>query len=214
MTADRKSRRGDRAPALLPVARRLFFERGYHGTTMEQVATGAGFSKRTVYLYFRNKDELFIAVAEEGLLILRNRLEQIDVEALQIEPCIEQITQCYLWFAREHADYFKIIFHEPTQGMIANVSQDLRKRIEQHERACLGIVVKVVEKAVRLGVVFDVDPWEIAAIFWGAVTGVVLLSMGGSQTIFTQRTREELSAKATWIIYRGLRADAANTEQE
>ena len=57
-----ESSRGHRGPALLSAARQLFFKRGYIGTTVEQVAKAAGFSKRTVYLYFKNKDELFLSV--------------------------------------------------------------------------------------------------------------------------------------------------------
>jgi len=50
---------------LVSTARQLFFEDGYHPTSLEKVADAAGFSKGAVYSNFRNKDELCTAVLDE-----------------------------------------------------------------------------------------------------------------------------------------------------
>jgi len=50
---------------LLKTARRLFFEDGYHPTSLEKVADAAGYSNGAVYSNFRNKDELCTAVLDE-----------------------------------------------------------------------------------------------------------------------------------------------------
>jgi AcrR family transcriptional regulator len=50
---------------LLKTARQMFFEDGYHPTSLEKVADAAGYSKGAVYSNFRNKDELCTAVLDE-----------------------------------------------------------------------------------------------------------------------------------------------------
>jgi AcrR family transcriptional regulator len=50
---------------LVATARRMFFEDGYHPTSLEKVADAAGYSKGAVYSNFRNKDELCAAVLDE-----------------------------------------------------------------------------------------------------------------------------------------------------
>jgi AcrR family transcriptional regulator len=50
---------------LVATAKRLFFEDGYHPTSLEKVADAAGYSKGAVYSNFRNKDELCTAVLDE-----------------------------------------------------------------------------------------------------------------------------------------------------
>jgi AcrR family transcriptional regulator len=50
---------------LLATAKRMFFEDGYHPTSLEKVADAAGYSKGAVYSNFRNKDELCAAVLDE-----------------------------------------------------------------------------------------------------------------------------------------------------
>lgn len=205
MPDQQTSRRGNRRPDLLAAARTLFFERGYNGTPVELVARTAGFSKRTVYLNFRNKDDLFLSVAEEGLVLLRGALEEIDTDQDGVESAITSLVRIYLDFARTEPHYFRMIFQEATPAMISNIPEEFRARIEEHERACLGVVVSVVEQGIAQGLLPESDPWGMAAIFWGAVTGIVLLSMGGSQTVFNRKSREELVERAVRLIYLGLR---------
>jgi AcrR family transcriptional regulator len=60
-------RKDDRPAELTAAALQLFVERGYAATRLEDVAARAGVSKGTLYLYFRNKEELFQAVVRTGL---------------------------------------------------------------------------------------------------------------------------------------------------
>jgi AcrR family transcriptional regulator len=50
---------------LVATARQMFFDDGYHPTSLEKVADAAGYSKGAVYSNFRNKDELCAAVLDE-----------------------------------------------------------------------------------------------------------------------------------------------------
>lgn len=203
MKKQNKSGRGNRGPELLRAARQLFFERGYHGTTMERVARSAGFSKRTVYIYFKNKDELFLTIGAEGMNLLREKFESLHTGDMDIEEAIRAILGVYLDFARRHPQYFRIIFQEATAEMVGNIPGELRRRLEEQERSCLNVVVSVVKKAQADGLITGIDPWEMAAAFWGAATGIIQLSMGGSQTVFTRSSREELAAKAVLLLYEG-----------
>jgi AcrR family transcriptional regulator len=61
-------RKDDRPAELTAAALQLFVERGYAATRLEDVAARANVSKGTLYLYFRNKEELFQAVVRKGLV--------------------------------------------------------------------------------------------------------------------------------------------------
>jgi AcrR family transcriptional regulator len=65
----RWERRSDARPKeLLSAALELFAQRGFAGTRLEDVAAKAGVSKATVYLYFRNKEDLFEALIREAVV--------------------------------------------------------------------------------------------------------------------------------------------------
>jgi len=66
-----------RPEELLEAALAVFGERGFRQTTLEEVATRAGVSKGTVYLYFTSKDDLFRAIVEKKVVMLLESAEAI-----------------------------------------------------------------------------------------------------------------------------------------
>ncbi len=64
----RKRRKESRPNELLTAALELFVERGFAATRLEDVASRAGVSKGTLYLYFTSKADLFKAVVRGGIL--------------------------------------------------------------------------------------------------------------------------------------------------
>jgi AcrR family transcriptional regulator len=77
-TKTRWERRKDARPQeLLAAALDLFVERGFAATRLDDVATRAGVSKGTLYLYFENKEELFKAVVRGNMVPLLDEAETI-----------------------------------------------------------------------------------------------------------------------------------------
>lgn len=208
----RRRREGQRSRSdeFLDAARGLFFKKGYRGTTIQQIATQAGYSKRTVYLDYVNKDDLFIRVCVEGGELLLKKLSEIPLDELSVETSIGELMSAYSAFSREHNEYFRMIFSESTPEIVANCPAELQNRVTYLERACLGVLVAWTERAIREGFVPRIDPWETAGILMGAATGIILLSMGGVQTVYSKETLESLVGKAVRILREGLRvADVA-----
>ena len=73
----RKRRKEARPAELMAAALSLFVEKGFSATRLDDVAARAGVSKGTLYLYFDNKDALFKAVIQEGILPVVAEHEQI-----------------------------------------------------------------------------------------------------------------------------------------
>ncbi len=69
MTTPTRKRRKEARPAeLLGAALELFVDKGFAATRLEDVAARAGVSKGTLYLYYENKEALFKAVVQEGIM--------------------------------------------------------------------------------------------------------------------------------------------------
>lgn len=81
-------RKQSRPTELLEAALSCFVERGYAATRLEDVASQAGVSKGTLYLYFSSKDELFKAVVRGNLVPLieayRHDLEQSELSGREL----------------------------------------------------------------------------------------------------------------------------------
>jgi AcrR family transcriptional regulator len=60
-----------RRGAILDAARRIFARKGFAAALVDDIAEEAGIAKGTVYLYFRSKDEIYIAALVQGVEALR-----------------------------------------------------------------------------------------------------------------------------------------------
>lgn len=65
-----------RRQALLASASRCFEFQRFEAITMAQVAAGAGFAKGTIYIYFKTKEELFLALVEDALMVWFEALDE------------------------------------------------------------------------------------------------------------------------------------------
>jgi AcrR family transcriptional regulator len=72
---------------LLAAALELFVERGYAATRLEDVATRAGVSKGTLYLYFDGKESLFKSVVRANMLPLLDQAEPASPPRRQQPTC-------------------------------------------------------------------------------------------------------------------------------
>ena len=73
----RKRRKEARPAELAAAALGLFVEKGFAATRLEDVAARAGVSKGTLYLYFDNKEALFKAVIQDGIVPVMVENEEI-----------------------------------------------------------------------------------------------------------------------------------------
>ncbi len=88
-----------RQEEILDVAARVFAERGFPGTDVQEVADELGVGKGTVYRYFPTKRKLFLAAVDRAMHRLR---EQVDISAAEAGDPLERIA----WAIRAYLAYF------------------------------------------------------------------------------------------------------------
>lgn len=83
----------DNREKILHEAKRLFVEYGYHGLSMRQVAEAVPISKAGIYHYFRDKEDLFLAVLSTYLDELETILRQAQAETRGCRACVTFIIE-------------------------------------------------------------------------------------------------------------------------
>lgn len=73
----RERQRQERERLILRAAEELFAERGYHDTSMDDIAARVGIAKGTVYLHFASKEDLTLALIEHSVRRFAQELETI-----------------------------------------------------------------------------------------------------------------------------------------
>lgn len=138
--AVRAPRQDNRRQQLLDVAARLFRERGYHVTSMRDIAHEVGMLSGSIYYHFPSKEELLLSVYEEGL---RHIAEQVDAAvAAQNTPWerLEAGCAAHLEALLELSDYTQVMIRvlPPEGGKVAERLLELRDRYEARFRELIG----------------------------------------------------------------------------
>lgn len=95
---------------ILDAARELFVEEGYKNVTMRKIARKIGYSATTIYLYFKNKTELFNCLAEEMLERLLKVFKDVQGENLEPLAQLKKMGEAYVRLAIEDPDGYRIAF--------------------------------------------------------------------------------------------------------
>lgn len=205
LTAKRWERRKDARPAeIVAAALQLFSDRGFAATRLEDVATVAGVSKGTVYLYFESKEQLFEAVVRESVAPNIARAEAL-VDGWQ-GPTSE-LLRAFFGFIGEVLDtpitgVMKLIVSEA-----GNFPQLARMYADLVLRRAFALMRRILQRGVERA---EFRPIDVEATVPLVVSPVVLLGVWkhsfGAHTDLALDRRRVLEAHCENLL-RGLAAD-------
>ncbi|MFH1761999.1 MAG: TetR/AcrR family transcriptional regulator [bacterium] len=94
---------------ILGAAQKLFATRGYHISTVDDIAEAAGLAKGTIYLYFKTKQELFLCLAKERLELMFKNIYSCLEQKTEYREKILEVVKTHLSFFEQNHDFFKIV---------------------------------------------------------------------------------------------------------
>ena len=173
---ERKQReRERRRQQIIVAAKRVFSEKGYSKSTMEDIAREAELSPGTLYLYFKNKDELYASLSLRILQYLNIRLEDVKREK-DVEPHKKIAAIKEALFDVYQFDPMILInmFHLQSSETLKNLSSPLLENITELSRNSLTILAAIFKDDTGQDRYASHHPTAIADIVWSLFTGVVL----------------------------------------
>lgn len=173
---ERKEReRERRRQQIIVAAKRVFSEKGFNKATMEDIAREAELSPGTLYLYFKNKEELYASLSLRILQFLQIRLKHVHRETgsdpeKKLSLLVDAMHDVYEF------DPLTIInmFHLQSSETLKNLSPSLIKEIKTLSKDSLNAIAAIFEEGRDKGQFIDVHPHALADIFWSLFSGVVL----------------------------------------
>jgi AcrR family transcriptional regulator len=191
---------GLRRKAIFAAALRLFRERGFHGTAINDIGAAAGVTGPALYRHFSGKDEVLAEAIRDGTKRIadatRGALSATDLSPAQ---ALESLVRSYVGVALENADVYAAYVLE-----LRHLPDELRVPIWRAERRHRGEW-----KRVLLAVRPDLDPEEAATLVTMAVFSVVSLCMVPSRI-----APDALVDLATGRVMAMLLATAPNPEAD
>jgi AcrR family transcriptional regulator len=187
---DARTDRGRRRrEAVVDAAAELFLDRGFHGTSVDDVGAAAGISGPGLYRHFRSKDELLMAVLDRLWQELRPALD----EAQTLDPVdgVERLLAAQLDLAFEQPAALVLLVRE-----LRHLPEDYRTRARRNHRRYLDVWADVM-----IGVRPDLDrdsARSLAAALHGLIDSAALHHkvLPGGLGRAKQRALLERSARA------------------
>jgi AcrR family transcriptional regulator len=194
-----------RKKLIMEAAKKVFFDKGFQSTTMDQIAEEAELSKGALYLYFQTKEELYVSILVEGLEKLRERFEMAVKGVDDWETQARNIGKAYYAFYREDKNYFNILFFLQHGEVSSKVSESLSQECHEMGLSCLSILAGAVEKGIALGEVREQNPMELAVILWGSLNGIILLSEEEEHEKYIPSPLDQMILSSLNLLIDGLR---------
>ena len=204
-TVSRKEREKlARKEAIMDKAKKIFFEKGFQTTTMDQIAKAAELSKGTLYLYFPTKEELYVSILLEGIELLHDNFKKAIRGVKGWDAKLRKIGEAYYHFYRDHKNYFQILFIFHHGEIATKISDSIYQTCLDRGALCLGVLYNIIEKGISAGEIQGKNAMEIAVVLWGALTGIILIHENEDRQMITIPL-ENLIRTSFDILIEGLR---------
>ncbi len=160
LNREKENRRNE----ILAAAEKLFFSKGYFNTTIDEIASEADFTKKTVYSYFGSKDAIYGEIVLRGIGVLVELFEKALLTEGNGHDKVYGIGKAYKKFFTAHRDYFKIMPHaklvQPDES-----SMEVFQKVMAKNRRTLEIMITVIAQGAADGSIrTDIAPDKLALL--------------------------------------------------
>ena len=149
--AERKEReKAQKREAIIDAAEEIFFAKGYENTTMDEIAEKAEYSKGTIYLYFKNKEELYVGISGRSADIFYDILKEEIDKGKNGREKLDGIKKAYLRVFLEHPNHMKAILHASRYPAIADKmlnDETTKLQIQEKQQKLQGLILSALTTA-------------------------------------------------------------------
>lgn len=192
---------------ILEIAEKLFFEKGIENTSMNDIARGSGYSKASLYVYFKDKEELIAVLVLESMEKLYEYLSKAVNGKGDFYHRYLEICEALFQYHSEYPLY--------SQMALMNINIDFEGTEflpEERETFRVGekineLLWKFFRDGIELGVIKrDVNIAQMTFTMWGMLTGVIQLSFNKKEYItkMIQMQQKDFLERSFMLLYRAI----------
>ncbi len=184
-TADTTKQTEEKRAALLAAARRVLVARGFADIAMEDVARQAGVAKGTLFLYFKSKEDLLIAVFEDLVDQLGASLQRLGEVGLEGRPLLEAAVRTILAHFDENRDFVS----QFSSGRLAGCGKSSCGRVMEKFARNYQIMAGLLERCAEDGLIAPTKVnFAASALFGLCRTASMRQAMSGSKAPLERQT--------------------------
>jgi len=204
----REAKKVQQRHRILDAAREVFFRDGFMAANLDEVAQIAGVAKGTLYRYFENKADLYVAVLADNGQVFAQRMEEAATTPRPPADQIRELGRFYFGHWSRNREYFQIFWALENEGVIGDLPREAVEAVTRLWQSCLQILADVVQRGVDAGDFAPCDSWEIANILWTVANGLIQTEHVGPRRELRGRELQQVFDDMVELFLRGLAAPA------
>jgi AcrR family transcriptional regulator len=163
-----------RRQQIIAASKRVFISKGIKAT-IKDIAEEAELSPGTLYIYFKNKDELYASLSIRLLKHLNLRLQRVkEKKEMPLDQRIRAVREALCESYEIDPPVFITLSHLQASETLENISPDLLEQIMGLLRQSFGKLADIFADEMDHGGIRDRDPEKLALISWALFSGLVL----------------------------------------
>jgi TetR/AcrR family transcriptional regulator len=177
--AERREReREARRHRILDAAERVFWDRGFEAAKMEEVAEAAQLGKGTLYLYFKTKDDLALAIAVRHQLGLIERFEEAKRTTPDGRTQLRELFTAYAARISTPLEHLALAMGRWVSGLPFDIESEEGQRARSNIERLFGMMCEAIARAQGEGTVRqDLPAPRLAVFMWSSVNGALLIRL-------------------------------------
>ena len=193
---------------ILTAARELFETKGVQDTTMDDIALQADYSKSTIYVYFRSKEDIYNSIVVDYLDILIGEMTVYIEGDTSFEDSYYKLCERLVSFCERYPKYYASLMFEEK-------ATNSRKQGTEILQELYGLMEALVQKGKNTNVLQEtLDTKPTVLYLWSSLSGIIQISAQKKKQITKQTgmTMEEYRSFAFRTLYESLVQKKASGE--
>ncbi|GFZ29941.1 AcrR family transcriptional regulator [Clostridium zeae] len=197
---------------IIDAAERVFFSKGYDMATMDDVARTAEFSKRTVYVYFNSKEQIYFEIMIRGYKILIKMIEDYDKKVSDDTGIykIRKLGLILFEFSKQYAEYFSAIMNYENGEMdFSNgVTDSAKQECYELGEKIFDYLTCSLKQGIEDGTIdSSIDITNTALVLWSCTLGIFNTLRTKKRYImeYHKKNPEELLEEAFEMLTKAIR---------
>lgn len=214
---DRRAREKHEVQELiLNAARELFVQRGFEHVTMRQIADAVEYTPGALYVHFKDKADLFVALCKHDMHRFETALRDLSLGEPDPLARIVKMGRGYLDFARTHPRQYELMFMTRMPREVTLTPEDMGRAEDPH---CNGyaFLAQCAREAIDAGMLREglTDHWAVAQTLWAGLHGVaaVYITHEGDPSAPPLGGFDDAGDLMREVLTRGLVRDQAHTNR-
>lgn len=162
----------ERKSQILNAAEDVFTKKGFDEARMDDIADKTGLSKGALYLYFKSKDELIIAILDRIFQHEFKRLENLDLDDMKAAEAVWKLTEL---ITKDILGLMRLIPIIYEFLALAFRNKYVQLALKKYVNRYLDILVPIIQRGIDSGELRPVDAREVAVAMSAIIEGTLLL---------------------------------------